>query len=257
MIMIFLLLLAFLIIPHIFFQRYIKIKYFDIQQFLLKHSVLFCDEFSRLKYVGGVDISFVKNDNVNACVSLVVIEIETLQTVLAHSELIKINCEYIPGYLAFRETPHILNILNIVKKNSPTYYPDILLVDGNGRLHKKEFGLACQTGVVCNLPCIGAAKNLYQMECCIRDQNHKDAISNLALPGSSFDIVNIAGNIIGCAMKTTRGSSKPIYISEGHKICLETAKEVVFKCSKYRVPEPIRLADILSRKILRDIEENK
>lgn len=232
-------------------------KYYDFLQFFLHYSVSFSDDFKQLKYVGGIDISFSKYDITNACISLVVIDIDTLKTVLTHSEFVKMKVRYIPGYLAFRETPHINSVLKTIKRTSPSFYPDILLVDGNGRLHKKEFGLACHTGVLSNIPCIGVAKNFYFVDGCVKEQNHKDAMCSLTFPGESFNFTNLAGNRIGCAIKTTEDSGKPIYVSEGHRVCLETAKEVVLKCCRYRVPEPIRLADILSRKILRDSEEGK
>ena len=238
-------------------RRSIKIIYFDILQSHLKRRVKFSDCYSgKLKYVGGIDISFVKDDAVNACISLVVLDLESLETVFSRNKMIEMTCEYIPGYLAFRETPHISQLLKEVREDCPMFYPDVLIVDGNGRLHKKEFGLACQTGVTCDIPCIGVAKNLYQMDGCLRDDEHKSAINNLKIPGDKFEIKNKDNTVIGCALKTTAASTKPVYVSEGHRVSLDTACEVVTKCSKFRVPEPVRLADILSREALRQSEKS-
>ena len=241
------------------FRRSLKILYFNILQSILKRRVEFNDRWNDndMKYVGGIDISFVKDDNVNACISLVVLDLESLETVFSRHEMIRMTCEYIPGYLAFRETPHIAQILKTVREKFPEFYPDVLIVDGNGRLHRKEFGLACQTGVTCRIPCIGVAKNLYQMDGCLRDEGHKDAIANLKTPGDRFQIRNTDNVVIGCALRTTADSTKPVYVSEGHRVSLETACRVVMKCSKYRVPEPVRLADITSREALRQLERKE
>ena len=245
-----------ILLPLIFlFRQSIKILYFDTYQLILKQRVEFKDRYDGdIKYVGGIDISFIKNDNINACISLAVLDLDTLETVFSRNEMIKMTCEYIPGYLAFRETPHIARILKTVKTQFPGFYPDVLIVDGNGRLHKKEFGLACQTGVTCDIPCIGVAKNLYQMEGCLRDDDHKSSIDKLESPGERFEIRNVKNVVIGCAVRTTAASTKPVYVSEGHRVSLETACEVVMKCSRYRVPEPVRLADIMSRDVLRQLE---
>jgi len=57
------------------------------------------------------------------------------------------------------------------------------------------------------------------------------------------------------ALKTAKDTKNPMYISIGHKISLDTAKKVVLKCCKYRVPEPIRHADQISRELVRKMEE--
>jgi hypothetical protein len=41
-------------------------------------------------------------------------------------------------------------------------------------------------------------------------------------------------------MRSTKGSCKPIYISVGHRVSLNTAIHIVKMICKYRVPEPIR-----------------
>jgi hypothetical protein len=38
----------------------------------------------------------------------------------------------------------------------------------------------------------------------------------------------------------------------GHEISLTTAVQVVLACCKYRIPEPLRQADLLSRQFVRD-----
>lgn len=59
-----------------------------------------------LKYVGGVDLSFRKDDpsgTETACGTLVVLDIENLNVVYQDSSVVKIDVPYVPGFLAFRE----------------------------------------------------------------------------------------------------------------------------------------------------------
>ncbi|KAA0193662.1 Endonuclease V, partial [Fasciolopsis buskii] len=53
------------------------------------------------------------------------------------------------------------------------------------------------------------------------------------------------------ALLNTDNSINPIYVSPGHLISLDTACEIVLKMSRFRAPEPIRLADQISREKIR------
>jgi len=243
-----------------FFKRYLTKLRYDRIQTRLKAQVEFddvvSDMASTIQMVGGVDISFIINNSVDACISMVILDIETLEVVYSMTEWIKLTSEYIPGYLAFREAPHIHALLTKLKESTDKgWYPDVLMVDGNGRLHPKEFGLACHVGVIADIPCIGVAKNLFQMGDIIRDSEHKEKSNGLVNAGDSFDIHGAEGAVIGAAVKGCKKASKPIYVSQGHKVSLETAIEVVAKCSNYRVPEPVRQADMMSRHEIRRYHE--
>uniref|UniRef100_A0A0E0LED3 peptidylprolyl isomerase n=1 Tax=Oryza punctata TaxID=4537 RepID=A0A0E0LED3_ORYPU len=155
------------------------------------------DTKGNLKYIGGVDISFSKEDPSTACAALVVLDAGTLEVVHEEFDVVRLQVPYIPGFLAFRE---------------------VLMVDGNGLLHPRGFGLACHLGVLAGLPTIGVGKN---------------------------------------AMRSCPGSSKPIYISVGHRISLDSAIGIVKFCSNYRIPEPIRQADIRSKVFLQKHQKLK
>ncbi|VFQ84609.1 unnamed protein product [Cuscuta campestris] len=88
-----------------------------------------------VRYVGGVDLSFLRNDPSIACGVLVVLDLQTLQVVYEDYSLVRLQIPYIPGFLAFREAPVLLGLLQKMKANSHPFYPEILLVDGNGLLH--------------------------------------------------------------------------------------------------------------------------
>ncbi|KAL2517406.1 endonuclease V family protein [Abeliophyllum distichum] len=90
-----------------------------------------------LKYVGGVDLSFSKSDPSIACATLVVLDLNTLQVVYEDFSTVKLDIPYVPGFLAFREAPVLLDLLEKMKKGSLPFYPQILMVDGNGLLHPR------------------------------------------------------------------------------------------------------------------------
>ncbi|XP_060108443.1 endonuclease V isoform X3 [Heteronotia binoei] len=132
-------------------------------------------------------------------------------------------------------------------------YPDleVLFADGNGILHHRGFGIACHLGVLTGLPCIGVAKNLLQVDGLANDELHKEQIQDLQAGGDTFSLTSTSGRTLGMALRSYAKSTKPVYISVGHKMSLRSAVRLVHSCCKYRVPEPIRQADIRSREYIR------
>ncbi|XP_078510206.1 endonuclease V isoform X2 [Lissotriton helveticus] len=184
--------------------------------------------FSGLQRVGGVDLSFIKGDDVNACASLVVLSYPELEVIYEECQMVCLTAPYVAGFLAFREVPSLVNAIERLQGEDPSLMPQVLLVDGNGILHHRGFGVACHLGVLTGLPCVGVAKNLLQVDGLENNERHKEQ-----------------------ALKSCDKSAKPIYVSVGHKISLESAVHLVGSCCKYRTPEPIRQADIRSREYIR------
>ena len=125
-------------------------------------------------------------------------------------------------------------------------------------MHPHHFGLACHVGVHLDLPTVGVAKNLFQMndEGLLRDEGHKRAIDGLSDAGDSFELRDASGKVLGVAVKSCRGATKPVFVSVGHAIGLEAAAALVAACARFRVPEPTRQADIKSREFLRKRQQN-
>ncbi|KAF3523891.1 hypothetical protein F2Q69_00046864 [Brassica cretica] len=90
-----------------------------------------------LKYVGGVDISFSKDDSSVACACLVVLELPSLRVVHNELSLIRLQVPYVPGFLAFREAPVLLQILEKMRDDHHPFYPQVVMVDGNEILHPR------------------------------------------------------------------------------------------------------------------------
>ncbi|XP_074175492.1 endonuclease V isoform X4 [Rhinolophus sinicus] len=132
-------------------------------------------------------------------------------------------------------------------------YPElqVLLVDGNGVLHHQGFGVACHLGVLTDLPCIGVAKKLLQVDGLENNARHKEKIRLLQTGGDTFPLMGDSGAILGMALKSHDHSTKPLYVSVGHKVSLETAVRLTRSCCRFRIPEPVRQADIRSRDYIR------
>ncbi|MGN6270715.1 MAG: endonuclease V [Sphingomonas sp.] len=145
----------------------------------------------------------------------------------AHSLTAVPAIPYVPGYLGFRETPVLVELLDRLAER-----PDLLLVDGHGIAHPRRCGIATHLGVVADLPTIGCAKTLL----CGRVEGELGPD-----PGATAPLVD-RGEQVGVALRT-RARATPIYISIGHRVSLETAVAWVMKLNDgRRLPLPIRLA---------------
>jgi deoxyribonuclease V len=138
---------------------------------------------------------------------------------------------YVPGLLSFREAPAIIDALQQLSEK-----PDLLLVDGQGLAHPRRFGLACHLGVLADLPTIGVAKSRL--------------VGAYEEPGTergAWTPLIDGCETIGAVLRTRR-AVRPVFVSIGHRICLQTAIDLVLRCTgHFRLPEPIRAADRLSR----------
>ncbi|XP_032177908.1 endonuclease V isoform X1 [Mustela erminea] len=207
--------------------------------------------FSGLRRVGGVDVSFVKGDGVRACASLVVLSYPELEVVYEDCCMVSLTAPYVSGFLAFREVPFLVDAVRRLREKEPRLVPQVLLVDGNGVLHHRGFGVACHLGVLTDLPCVGVAKKLLQVDGLENDAQHKEKIRLLQAGGDSFPLVGGSGTVLGMALKSHDRSSRPLYVSVGHKISLEAAVRLTRGCCRFWIPEPVRQADIRSRDYIR------
>ena len=177
------------------------------------------------RFIAGVDISAGRGEGraTGAVVILNYPELRVVETRIAQG---KLDFPYIPGLLSFRESP-----LTLAACQKLTITPDLILVDGQGIAHPRRMGLASHLGLFLNKPTIGCAKSLL----C---GSHE---APGAEPGNYAEVVD-RDETIGAALRT-KLKVKPIYVSIGHKIDLQTAIYWVMECCRgYRLPEPTRLA---------------
>lgn len=128
------------------------------------------------------------------------------------------------------------------------------LVDGNGILHPQGFGLASHFGVLNDIPTIGVGKTFLHV-----DGLTKPDVKGLMAKAREehHDLVKLAGKsgkVWGAALCGTAGVKNPVYVSVGHKVSLDASVAIAQACSLYRVPEPIRQADLRSRQVIRQWE---
>ncbi|KAJ1623080.1 endonuclease V [Pavlovales sp. CCMP2436] len=225
------------------------------QQRFLRQFVVEIDlrDPATIRLVAGVDISFVKGSATDACAGLVVCELPSLRVVYARCERISLREPYIPGYLAFREVPFLLQLLRVHNTERPELNPELVLVDGNGILHPHRFGLACHLGVLCGTPTVGVAKSLHCVDGLTTRNMRELTAQTCTRAGDSALLVGDSGAVWGAALRTTdlEGGFSPVIVSVGHGLSLSSAVELVRRCSRHRVPEPIRQADLRSREWLR------
>ena len=201
---------------------------------------------SGIRRIGGVDISFVKDSDSDACACLVVVDSDSLEVIHADCRRVKLTAPYVPGYLAFREVEFLLRLIDDLRSSAPHLLPDAILTDGNGILHPMRFGLACHLG----------GKALHHVDGLTKDA-FRSASEGLRSRGDHALLRGASGAVWGALLRTSEpadGTSafKPVVVSVGHGICLDSAVELVRRCTRHRIPEPVRQADLRSRAWLRE-----
>jgi len=199
-----------------------------LQRNLRAHLIL-TDRIGPVRRVAGVDVGFEAGGAVTRAAVAVLRypELDVLETVVARRPT---TFPYIPGLLSFRELPAVLAALDRLREP-----PDLLLCDGQGIAHPRRFGIASHLGLLVDIPSIGVAKSRL---CGAHEEppNQRGAWTPL----------RAEGEIIGAALRTRVGV-KPLYVSSGHRIGLETAIAYVMGCcARYRLPETTRHAHRLA-----------
>jgi len=211
-------------------------EYYALQN-SMKVEVIKQDELPEtIRYIAGVDVAYneEKQEMVGA---IVVLDAETLEVIEKQHHIMPITFPYVPGLFSFREIPALKEVYQklVVK-------PDIIVCDGQGIAHPKGVGMATHLGIELNVPTIGCAKKRlvgeYQKEKLGKD---KDALTYLKVEDETIGVV-----------LRTQTNIKPMFVSIGHKVSLETAIKWVSKLTpNYRLPETTREADHLVNKILK------
>lgn len=235
--------------------RVVTLTFWNLRQRILRrrlveHNLL---DPASIVLVGGVDISFVKGSDTDACAALVVIDIVTNKVVYEACKRIVLTAPYIPGYLAFREVSFLLQLLNELRATQPELLPGVILVDGNGILHPNRFGLACHLGVLSGIPTVGVGKSLHHVDGLTNHEMRRLATSCEHI-GQHAELVGKSGAVWGALLRTTsptKGVFKPVVVSVGHGLALSSAITLVWRTCKHRIPEPVRQADLRSREWLR------
>jgi deoxyribonuclease V len=187
-----------------------------------------------LRTVAGLDVSYAQ-DSDHVIAAAVVVELDTGRIVEEAVVPGTPTFPYTPGLLAFREAPILVRALDQLR--TPV---DLLLCDGQGLAHPRRCGVACHLGVLAGRPAIGCAKNHLVGE--HREPGPRRGDREPLLDGTT---------VLGHALRTQDGV-RPVFTSPGHLIGADQAADVVLAlCSAYRLPDPLRRADHISRLALR------
>lgn len=183
--------------------------------------------------VAGVDVGFEEEGRLTRA-AVVVLDYPSLR--LAETAVARrpTSFPYVPGLLSFRELPAVLDAMKELQVP-----PDVILCDGQGIAHPRRLGLAAHLGVLLDLPSIGVAKTRL--------------IGRYTEPGDLkgawtplFDGEEVIGGVL-----RTRCGVKPVFVSIGHRVCLDTAIRLTLACTpRYRLPETTRHAHRLASPVI-------
>jgi deoxyribonuclease V len=176
------------------------------------------------QYVAGLDVAY---DGDDFAAAVVVLDGTSLAEVDRAVVRGRTSFPYVPGLFAFREIPGLLDALGKLQVT-----PDLLVCDGQGLAHPRRFGLACHLGVLTGIPSIGVGKTAF--------------VGTFEEPGpqrgDSAELI-LDDEVVGSVLRT-QYKVKPVFVSIGHRISLETATSLVVRLApRYRLPETTRAAD--------------
>ncbi|KAJ3365622.1 hypothetical protein GGF32_008755 [Allomyces javanicus] len=250
---------------------FLRLKNIDMQeQLALRAQLIDVDDPANLqatlRYVAGVDISFIETPpddappgtpfTQSAVAYVAVLSWPALDVVYTAHDRVVMDLPYIPTFLAFREVGPLAKLVRAIPEQ---FTPQVIFVDGNGVLHPRRFGLASHLGVVTGIPTIGVAKNFLQItnEGPEMTMRHVKAVSRTKLHrgGDQMPLIGTSGTVYGMAVLPCDGATNPIFVSVGHKVSLPSAVAIVLQSCKFRIPEPIRAADLKSRALIRQLQK--
>ncbi len=188
-----------------------------------------------VRRVAGVDVSYEKQGELFFA-AVVLLSFPDLEPLEESHAAARVRFPYIPGLLSFRELPPLLQAFRALASK-----PDLILVDGQGIAHPRRLGLASHLGLWLDSPTIGCAKS----RLC------GDHLPPGPRRGERTPLL-LKGEEVG-AVLTTRERVRPLFISPGHHVDIDSAVELVLACGRgYRLPEPTRLAHLLSNRLRRE-----
>jgi deoxyribonuclease V len=188
-----------------------------------------------VRYVAAADVAFVDRPERArpevARAAVVVLSYPSLDVIEERIVEVVTEFPYVPGLLSFREVPVLSKAFEKLE-----HEPDLLFVDGHGRAHPRRFGIACHLGLSLDVPTIGVGKTRLCGE-------HSEPARE---KGATTMLVH-RDEVIGHVLRS-RDGVKPLYVSVGHRIGLTEASEWTLRlCQGFRLPEPIRVADRVSK----------
>jgi len=179
--------------------------------------------------VTGVDVAY---SDALALACGVTVDIVDRQVIETRYHLEEVSAPYIPGLFQLREGPPLIHLLEEWKPDGP------VLIDGNGVLHPRRFGLACFVGLELGIQTIGVAKRLL-----IGSLGNRMADRAYVLDGDE---------VIGAALWIGE-KTRPVYVSIGHGVSLATAVDIVRQSAWDGRVQPLHQAHLMAKQRLREL----
>jgi len=186
------------------------------EQIALSKKVRLVDEPQEIETIAGIDVAYPNGEFEEACGACALLNYQTKQLIETRVVYAKTDFPFISTYFSYRELPLVKRLMDHVSKK-----PSVLLLDGNGILHPYRCGFASHAGLSLKLPTIGVAKTLLYG----------------TIKGSSVTIDNEPRGY-ALSLKGT----KPVFVSPGHRVSLARSRTIVRAVSRFRNPEPLRVA---------------
>ncbi|WP_049623953.1 deoxyribonuclease V [Frateuria defendens] len=195
----------------------------------LAAQVRLADDFPSLRRLAGVDVGFEEAGAITRAAA-VLLDAASLQPLAETVARLPTRMPYIPGLLSFRELPAVLEALAALPET-----PDLVFVDGQGIAHPRGLGIAAHLGVASGLPAVGVAKSILVGTHGELGERRGDRVP-----------LRYRGREIGTVLRS-KDRVRPLIVSPGHRVSLASAPQLVLACcTRYRLPEPTRLADRLA-----------
>ena len=184
-----------------------------------------------IQYVAGADFSY---DDQKRLIGVVVVVYKVPELTLFEiiKEIGEVPIPYVPGFLNFREGPIFLKAFRKLGR-----LPDLTMIDGNGIAHPRKMGLASYVGVILDVSTVGCAKKPFFPYMTPAEERGEHTVFK-----------DTKGEQVGYCLRTRTGV-KPIFVSPGHRTDFSIAKQVALDLSKYRIPEPLRMAHHLANQL--------
>jgi deoxyribonuclease V len=195
----------------------------------LREKLVLTDDFGTVRRVAGTDVGFEDDGRITRA-AVAVLSFPALELVEHALARLPTRFPYVPGLLSFREIPALLTALARLQRP-----PDLILCDGQGYAHPRRCGLASHLGLVTGLPTIGVAKS--RLTGAFREPPRRRGAWRPLTDGDET---------IGAVLRTRTGV-RPVFVSPGHRVSLETAIRYTMACvRRYRLPETTRWAHRLA-----------
>ncbi len=203
-------------------------------QLKLKNSMSFNNGFDKIERVAGADVGYFHGMAMGGVVIMDFPGLEVIETSFFTSP---IKFPYLPGLLAFREGPALLGAFKKIKCEV-----DLILFDGQGIAHPRRMGVATHLGLLLDKATVGCAKS--------------KLIGQYSPPQAkkgSFELLRDEEKVLGAVVRT-KDTVKPLFVSPGHRINLDTSVKIVLECARVsRLPEPLRKAHLLVNRLRKGI----